>query len=435
MSSRVKTKQGAAAIMVVIIITMVTGIITLSFIRTMVINTNNTINYSSSDSAYNSALAGVEDAKVALLKYQKCRNENNTLGECGTIIKAIQERSGCDVLSEILYKGESDIVVSGEEVKINPGQTGSIDDITDQAYTCVKLNTKSNFLSELSESNPSRVFPVRIDEDDGGVNAVKKIRISWYGDEERQDAIDDGRYRLDKSINFGSTQGTNDASNTKAASRFDSTTSYPPAMRFELFQSGQSFSLDDFYSSDMSNSSSDRISLTLNPVEEPANGIYTNTINATEAARTASKAMNVPVDIVCSDDRSWTCIAEIVVPDALGGVANKNSNTMFARVSLPYVAPDTLVTVQFFDSSEKEILLNEVQAVIDSTGRAGDQFRRVEARVDMVNQNFPFPEYALTADSLEKSFWITQNCFHQVVNATTGIASSNYCEDYYEVND
>ena len=122
------------------------------------------------------------------------------------------------------------------------------------------------------------------------------------------------------------------------------------------------------------------------------------------------------------------------MPDAIGGVTDKNANTMFARVSLPYVAPDTLVSVQFFKEDDTEVRLMDVQAVIDSTGRAGDQFRRVEARVDMINQNFPFPEYALTADSLEKSFWITQNCFYQNVNSNTGVADTHSCHDYLLVD-
>jgi hypothetical protein len=185
----------------------------------------------------------------------------------------------------------------------------------------------------------------------------------------------------------------------------------------------------------MSNGSTNRIALTLNPADEPASGSYTNTISAEEAARTASKTMNIPVDVVCSDDRSWTCSADVYVPNAFGNQSDKNSNTMFVRVSLPYVAPDTLVSVQFYNSSDKEILLNEVQAVIDSTGRSGDLFRRVEARVDMVNQNFPFPEYALTADSLEKHFWITQNCFSQNVNPVTGQSFTQYCDDYSLTDD
>ena len=433
MSSRAKTKQGAAAIMVVIIITMVTGIITLSFIRTMVINSDNTINFSSSDSAYNSALAGVEDAKVALLKYQKCRNDNNTVGECGSIINLIEHDSGCDVLGKILYPGDTDTVKSGEETKINPGNTSAdVNQTTDQAYTCVKLNTKSDFLSELSESNPSRVFPVRIDNNDGGVNAIKKIKISWYSDDERGTAQNNGWYDLGTTTNFGSTKGTDDTSSSIISSRFGSSTGYPPVLRFELFQSGQSFSLDDFYSSDMSNSSTNRIALMMNPVEETSGA--SNVIDATEAARTASKTMNIPVDVACSDDTSWTCSATVYVPNAIGGVTDKNANTMFARVSLPYVAPDTLVSVQFFKEDDTEVRLMDVQAVIDSTGRAGDQFRRVEARVDMINQNFPFPEYALTADSLEKSFWITQNCFYQNVNSNTGVADTHSCHDYLLVD-
>ena len=57
-----------------------------------------------------------------------------------------------------------------------------------------------------------------------------------------------------------------------------------------------------------------------------------------------------------------------------------------------------------------------VQAQIDSTGRANDLFRRVEARVELIDTNFPYPEFAvqLTGDSdenIEKNFWVTRNCW------------------------
>ena len=66
------TQEGAASIFIVIFTTILLSIITLSFVRIMVSESNLTINYNLSQSAYDSALAGIEDAKVALLRYHEC---------------------------------------------------------------------------------------------------------------------------------------------------------------------------------------------------------------------------------------------------------------------------------------------------------------------------------------------------------------------------
>ena len=60
-------KKGAAAIYVVIFTATLLSIIALSFVRLMLSEMSRTTNYSLSQSALNSALAGIEDAKIVLL--------------------------------------------------------------------------------------------------------------------------------------------------------------------------------------------------------------------------------------------------------------------------------------------------------------------------------------------------------------------------------
>ncbi len=61
-------KKGAAAIYVVIFTATLLSIIALSFVRLMLSEMSRTTNYSLSQSALNSALAGIEDAKIVLLR-------------------------------------------------------------------------------------------------------------------------------------------------------------------------------------------------------------------------------------------------------------------------------------------------------------------------------------------------------------------------------
>ena len=59
----VKERKGAASLYVVIFATILFGVITLSFIRIILSESSQTSNDDLSQSAYDSALAGVEDAK------------------------------------------------------------------------------------------------------------------------------------------------------------------------------------------------------------------------------------------------------------------------------------------------------------------------------------------------------------------------------------
>ena len=78
-----KTRKGAASIYIVIFTTTLLGIIALSFVRIMLAESLRTTNYSLSQSAYNSALAGIEDAKIILLRNQSCVNKGSFISAGG----------------------------------------------------------------------------------------------------------------------------------------------------------------------------------------------------------------------------------------------------------------------------------------------------------------------------------------------------------------
>ena len=67
------TKKGVASLYIVIFATILFGVITLSFIRIILSESRQTSNDDLSQSAYDSAMAGVEDAKIAVNRYYQCR--------------------------------------------------------------------------------------------------------------------------------------------------------------------------------------------------------------------------------------------------------------------------------------------------------------------------------------------------------------------------
>ena len=99
LKKQIETKRGAAAIYVVVFTATLLSIIALSFVRLMITELGRTSNYSLSQSAYNSALAGIEDAKIVLLRYQNCvNNPNYTVNG---------QNVGCDKLIDYLQTLES----------------------------------------------------------------------------------------------------------------------------------------------------------------------------------------------------------------------------------------------------------------------------------------------------------------------------------------
>ena len=89
------------------------------------------------------------------------------------------------------------------------------------------------------------------------------------------------------------------------------------------------------------------------------------------------------------------------MPTPVGNAAGDLTRTAYVRLTALYKSTHfriSLVGTQF----------KGVQPSIDSTGRANDQYRRVEDRVDLVNTNFPFPEAALdVSGNLCKNFLVT----------------------------
>ena len=99
------------------------------------------------------------------------------------------------------------------------------------------------------------------------------------------------------------------------------------------------------------------------------------------------------------------------MPSTYNGGA-RNASTFFLRVELPYGDTGTEFSVRLHDTGGNIVNFVGVQAQIDSTGRANDLYRRVETRIELVENNIPYPEFALqTNNAIEKNFWVTRNCW------------------------
>ena len=433
-----KFKSGATSIYVVVIATLLFSVITVSFIRIIVNEANRTTSDELAQSAYDSALAGVEDAKVALKKYYECASSDSS--ECENIRSLFQESvrasrgdggyednpCSSDAVPKILGRNSSSSGTSpdgGEvliqETKASSGNPSTVQTV--QAYTCVLLNDElADYRSELSSALTTRVIPIRTDGD--SYKNVTGIQIAWY------DEIDE------KTYNF-----KNDDGEFGAISSAEPT---PPTISVQLIQTAPTYSLSDLDTS--VGNKTDRGTVFLVPSDNRNASTITHVGADTLTLSNDHATKNTPVLVDCKHNDygavrnnfsdEFACVANIAFPDPVGStdrqstlidgvessIIDRNKDTFFLVVSLPYGTPATKFSVKLCIDKDatcsKTTNFKEAQIAIDSTGRANDMYSRVEARVEFNDIYFPFPEFAIQAtgsgyDAINKNFYVTTDCW------------------------
>lgn len=514
-------KKGASAIYMVIFTATLLSIIALSFVRLMLSEMNRTTNYSLSQSAYNSALAGIEDAKIVLLRYQNCMNTrsydaygnvsynykvNGNPVDCPTLADAFttnvsKTAEDCDAVSKLLGHNTSNhetIIQTVQQENGNQDVTDSAKSF-DQAYTCVKVSAKNrNYLTTLAKKYPTKIVPIRTI-NDAATDSVNRVVISWFSRKNLSDvsnsttgAIRTGyhSYKLNNASNplmNGAIKRNNifQSSIDDYKNTFNNKPTVPSTIQATLIQTAKTFRLSEFYASKYQNATyrTNRGTITLRPTTENLYGIdadisgaeirnYSNHISGTTEcgsvgnedcysfhggpfATAATKSQNTPLDVYCytsdgiNTPNGYACTADIYVPKPINySSSNKrNYTTFFLVLNLPYGEPDTEVSVElksckrntdsiYTDSDDgcKSVDFANVQPIVDSTGRANDLFRRVEARVELIDTYYPIVSYALSVDgtgddegNVEKDFYVTTDCSYSETtwNATAGSVSTS----------
>lgn len=391
-----KTKQGMASIYVVVFVTMLIGVITLSFLRIMLSESGRTEKSTLADSAMNSAMAGVEDAKTILTRYNECIASGGAGSDCSKIEAAVASATeDCDLGSST--EGESAIGFTGD------GYSGSIND---QAYTCVNLTVEGDFVKAIDDSNPVLVVPMRI-KDASQIGSVEGVRITWQSN---------GVESYDEYGNFLNEANSNTTSalnnkNVKAVlggkgvtDSSSSNISKANGLKVTLIQTSAGYSNDDFYASDSNNGQTNRATVMLLPSNSG-----TSEVNQKALLESADKTYNAPISVNCTTDH--ICTADLHFPQPKGG--NRIQDTFFLVISRVYSEPviDTVTVKMYKDEAHTvEVPFFNVQPIVDSTGRAGDLVRRVEVRLGSnAGQFVPLAE--LTVDGgLDKDFFVTKNC-------------------------
>lgn len=374
-----QSQKGAVSIFIVVLTALLITTITIGFIRTMIQNQQQATATDLSQSAYDSAQAGVEDAKRALVAYRAaCSNASDL--ECARQ-RAIIESSDCGTLQRLgVATGEKEVLIQQNEG----------DAALQQAYTCVTMKTDTEDYIGTLESNASRVVPLR------GVGTFNKVTIEWFAQ---------GDLKANEDGETGSIDVSNEAS-VDLPKLAEWPQNRPAFIRSQFIQYGNTFELSDFDSVKDGKSNANTVFLYPSGVGRSADA----GIDLTAADPRRKAGSDVLQQIACKpnfETSLYACKATILLPQAIGE-SNDERGAAYLRLNAIYNSGNNF-RVQLY-KNDQIIKFSGVQAVVDSTGRANDQFRRVQSRVELDVSAFPYPEAAIDiTGNLCKTFLVTDN--------------------------
>jgi len=227
-----RQEKGAVSLFIVIFAALLITVITVGFVRLMLTDQQQASTNDLSQSALDSAQAGVEDGKRALLRYQNvCAT-----GDVAACSQAYTDIIGGGVCNQGLVHIIDSASLAANEVKV---QQSAGDIALNQAYTCVKIQTQTpNYLGTLS-ANASAIVPIR------SQSSITSVLVQWY------DSKDISNNNLDVSL---LPMASIPVGGNPAALRpplYNQTATgwgpdRPSVMRTQLMQFGSTFSETDF---------------------------------------------------------------------------------------------------------------------------------------------------------------------------------------------
>ncbi|MCB9819897.1 hypothetical protein H6796_01180 [Candidatus Nomurabacteria bacterium] len=356
----------------------------------MLRNQQQTMDTDLSASAYDSALAGVEDAKRLLLKYNDCKRSTSPtpapeVGECVRIESAVEDDGGkCTAVSRGLHSNTT------EEVKIRLNPTDQSGNSMDQAYTCATVRYTSKEILGSVNSGTSKLIVV----DSGAAGSdIRKLKISWF--KKKADSLDGS-----SSFKFPSNPvGELPMGGGSGEPWSEDSSRTPPMLRTQIIQHGSSISADDFNFDTSPGNSNSTSTLFLYPSETALPVDIHASAEDIRTLREASRKNSIPSH--CSEDSyeggGFACSVTIIP---------KKENLKKLYLQLGAIYGDTDYMIEAIDSTGKPISV--VAPAVDVTGRANDMFRRVEARIDLSAGNYPLATIDVNGD-LCKDFSVSDN--------------------------
>lgn len=365
MEDRSSASRGFTAIFIVIFSTLLLSIIAVSFIAMMVREQSRSADDELSESAYDSALAGVEDGKRVLAA---CNRDGAGSQACAAINTA-----RCNTVQS------SGVLGTIEEQEVSIQSEISEDNMLNQAYTCVIIRPNTDTYDGVLRYDDSVMIPLRSD------GKYDKVVVSWYNSDD---------------ITVGVNQLTYPTStDLTSASAWGYATGHPPLIKAQLMQydSTKPIKLSAF------NDNKSAHTLYLYPWNI---GISDGIQFSDDDRRDGSMAVS---PVACAEDRpifGYACNATLTLPD-LPDDGDNSDRVAYLRLSNYYGSAHYQVRLL---NGSTPVKIVGVQPSIDSTGRANDIFRRVEAKVESSDDTFPYPRATIDiTNNLCKAYGVTDD--------------------------
>lgn len=363
-----RREQGATAIIVVVFSILLLVTISVGFMRLVVQDQTRATNNELSKGAYDSALAGVEDGKRAL---ESCRRSN--VSDACAAISAHQ----CDTIDKAKVASEQD-----DEVKLR--SSSGAGDSFDQAYTCVIVNENTpDFVGKL-DADTSRLIPLET------VASFNSFRVSWY--KSTAGGLAGAGYTLPRLNAWGSNK--------------------PPILRLQLMMYKKGgYQPTDFDKAIGAGASAGMNTIYLYPkstVGAPSFGL--------DSRNPGGGASNLIQTAQCNSSgiyKDFMCSTVVSLPRSIDAYLSTDANAYsgLLRVTAFYSTSSTDFSVEPLNNGSSVNFFG-IQPSIDATGRASDIFRRVDARVELVDINdaslYPRAAVDITGNFC-KSFYVTND--------------------------
>ena len=407
MKSSKNFKRGGVSIFIVMVVGVLISIMSASFLRLMFRDQEQASKLDLSQSAYDSAQAGVEDAKRFLRIFRAACGPSGTgsfegvTHNCNAMRSAIQNESCYTLATAGIGNSNGETII-----QTTSGAGGASNDASlNQAYTCVKIRMNtSDFLGRTNDGSPS-VINLK------GTTAFDRVRIRWHS---RENMTNGNNISLDSLSNPSARPNIN-AQNWRNQNR-------PAILKAQFYGYvpgvGRSSSSMDTPYPDDGNGASEMLFYPTNSISE----LSSNVSNMPTVRRNESSSQ-------ATTDYTFTRCSDRMD-------ANSNAYACETTVNIGRsVSPNDVLYLRLTplmnDSNFKVELLNGntivdfagVQPKVDSTGRANTQLRRVESRIGFNDTSFPVPLFSAQTESNEepicKEFSVTRltnsnvNCRNQ----------------------
>jgi len=356
----IRGERGATSLFIVLFSTLLFTVITVGFLSLMISDQRRATDSEWSEGAYDSALAGVEDGKRVL---SLCRTSGNPNSEA---CRAIDEQE-CDTIASAGLVS----AVDGEVLIQSQGGSG---DTVNQAYTCVIIRRDTPEYKGYLKHDDSVLIPLE-------TNGVEydQVTISWFTQKDASSAS----ATLDGLTSPGGSSVPLPDLYTWSAS---ANGTRPPIMRAQLMQydGSKSINLGQFNQNKYAHTSF------LYPAT--AGVLASNSFSIASADQRnpsdlgVSSAKDSPKSIKCEETIpkvGYACSVTIDLPP-VKATATEDQSDRVGLLRLTALYQKAAFRVQMRNSATDGIVdFVGTQPSIDSTGRAGDVFRRVDARINM----------------------------------------------------